>query len=247
MNYAMEPKIVIIDYDLGNLFSVEKACRYLHIAGGFSNNTKEILDSDGIILPGVGAFGDGMNGLKKYGLVEGIKDFALSGRPILGICLGMQFLMSYSEEFGVQEGLDLIKGGIKCLPKERLLKGDLRYKVPHIGWNGLYLPDRETVWEDTVLEGLNEGTEMYFVHSFSAVPDDRKNILAVTNYGGISIVAAVRRDNIYGCQFHPEKSREIGLRILKNFSEIVVRFRERGKFEPGFENIVKGPLEKCKN
>jgi glutamine amidotransferase len=165
----------------------------------------------------VGAFGDGMNNLRELGLVSVVKRFANSGRPILGVCLGMQLLMSESEEFGVHEGLDIVSGKVARFQPE----GSVRHKIPLIGWNSLELPDgdyvKEGMWRGTVLSNLNEGAFMYFLHSYVAVPDDLALRLAITQYGHAWFCSALKQENVTGVQFHPERSGEEGLSIYKSF------------------------------
>lgn len=214
------PKVYIIDYGIGNLFSVQKAMRFLGVDAKFINTPEALDEADGVILPGVGAFGDGMARLRQNGFVEPIMRYAGQGRPLLGICLGMQFLFSRSEEFGMHDGLDLIRGEVVKFPMAKVRDG-FNYKIPHIGWNGLFKPSDKREWAGTILDGIKEHEKAYFLHSFIAMPDDEANILAYTEYGGNHIVAAVKKGNIYGCQFHPEKSRGLGIRILESFYNIV--------------------------
>jgi glutamine amidotransferase len=210
--------VAILDYDLGNLNSVERAVRYV---GGHPFITKDIdriLDAPRMILPGVGAFWDGMNNLNMKGLTDTVIQYADSGKPILGICLGMQLLMSEGHEFGLHKGLDLIKGKVVEFPKAH----NNEYKIPHVGWSVVEAPghDDESAWKKTILVGQKEGDLVYFVHSFIVVPEDKKVILARTEYGGHVFCSVIRSKNICGCQFHPEKSGEVGLNILKNFMQL---------------------------
>ena len=207
-------KCVIIDYGLCNLLSVYNALRYLGIESKVTSQPEDFKQADCMVLPGVGAFGDGMAGLRNFGLVESIYDFIKTGKPFLGICLGMELFMTKSYEFGEHEGLGLISGEV--LPfKVQQEDGEYTVKVPHIGWSGLQ--QKDVKWEGTPLAGLPNKSEMYFVHSFFVQPDDPKNMLAVTDYEGNSFCSVVAKDNIYGCQFHPEKSSASGLKILSNF------------------------------
>jgi glutamine amidotransferase len=198
--------ISVIDYGAGNLLSVKKALDFLNIASVVSSKKEDIEKSDAIILPGVGAFPDAMESLNKSGLVDTIKEQAKL-KPFLGICLGMQLLFQKSFEFKECEGLGLINGEVKKIGAEGL-------KIPHMGWNDLKIQNN-----CPLLDGINEGDYVYFVHSFKAVTDD-KNINAFTIYGE-KIPALVSNGNIYGAQFHPEKSSEVGLKILKNFGELI--------------------------
>ena len=198
--------ISIIDYGAGNLLSVKKALDFLNIPSVVTSKKEDIEKSSAIILPGVGAFPDAMESLHKSGLVETIKEQARL-KPFLGICLGMQLLFQKSYEFKECEGLGLIDGEVKKIEADGL-------KIPHMGWNDLKIQNN-----CRLLNGINEGDYVYFVHSFKAETDD-KNINAYTIYGE-RIPALVSNGNIYGAQFHPEKSSEVGLRILKNFGELI--------------------------
>lgn len=206
-------QVVIVDYGLGNLFSVERALRYLGADCLITSDAARISAAGRLILPGVGAFGDGMKGLAGRGLVEPIKGFIATGRPFMGICLGMQLLMTEGEEFGIHKGLDIIKG------RTRRLNGSGGYKIPHIGWNSLIPPagGKEPAWQGTILEKLKANSFVYFVHSNAVVPDDASFCLAYTSYGSNTFCSVVRKGNIYGCQFHPERSAEIGLDIYREF------------------------------
>ncbi len=197
--------IAIIDYGAGNLFSVKNALDYLGIESKFTNKADDLRSADRIILPGVGAFPDAMRMLGETGLIDTIKEEAKK-KPLLGICLGMQMLFSKGYEFGETDGLGFIDGEVKLMTPENLV-------VPQMGWNKLIMNEK-----CPILEGLDDDSYVYFVHSFAAVCDS-KNVAAYTDYGG-KVTACVQSGNVYGCQFHPEKSGETGLRILKNFSEI---------------------------
>lgn len=206
--------IFIVDYGFGNLYSLIKAFKHLEINVDVSDNPNGIDRTNAVILPGVGAFGDGMKTLKEKGFFKPIIEFSKSGKPILGICLGMQFLFEYSEEFGKHKGLELIKGGVKKIP------GSSDYKVPHIGWNELLLPKERKNWENTIFSKIKQGEQVYFVHSYAGYPEEKKDILANTEYGGNVITAAVMKNNIIGTQFHPEKSGQTGLKIIKQFIQL---------------------------
>lgn len=204
-------KIIIVDYGLGNLLSVKRA---VSAAGGdpvISGNPKDILNNDRLILPGVGAFSAGMEGLKKAELIEPFKEAVRKGKKVLGICLGMQLLMETSEEFGLHKGLGLIEGHVKLLaPKNKDLK------IPQIGWNSLFKP-RLANWENTILEDVKIGEMAYFVHSYGVYPSKEENWLAQTEYGGEIFCSVVSCGNIEATQFHPEKSAEVGQRLLRKF------------------------------
>jgi glutamine amidotransferase len=212
--------ITVVDYGIGNILSVTRALNHCGAEVLVTNLTNEIISARALILPGVGAFEDGMRGLRKYGLIEPIKDYASRGFPFLGICLGMQMMLDESEEFGIHQGLGLIPGKVIRI-NDITIKGEVQ-KIPHIGWNKLRLPNEreKSWWEKTILANIGEKAEVYFVHSYTAVPDHDEHRLADVYYGGRMISAVIRKENIYGCQFHPEKSGEVGLSIIKNFLEI---------------------------
>lgn len=197
--------IAIIDYDAGNIKSVEKALAYLGEDAVLTRNREVILQADGVILPGVGSFGDAMGKLHDYGLVEVIHQVAASGIPFLGICLGLQLLFESSEESPGVAGLGVLKGRIERLPDGKGLK------IPHIGWNSLTYPNRGRLFE-----GIPENAYVYFVHSYYLQAAERDIVTAVTEYGA-QVHASVEKDNVFACQFHPEKSSDVGLKILSNF------------------------------
>ena len=199
----------IIDYNMGNLASVYNACHLLDTKASFVKDPDDLKNFDRIILPGVGAFGDAMENLNQTGMKEAIYEFAKSGKPMIGICLGMQLLFESSEEFGAHKGLGLIDGEIVKFDKSKMHEDT---KIPHMGWNVI-----KTSNEHTLFEGLTN-PYLYFVHSYHAVTDD-KNVIGTTEYG-YDFVSAVNKDNIYGFQPHPEKSHDNGLKILKNFMNI---------------------------
>lgn len=200
--------IAVIDYDAGNIMSVCKALDHIGAEHVLTRDAGEIEACEGLILPGVGAFGDAMNNLQKYGLTQVLKKFAESGKPFLGICLGMQLLFEKSEESEGVEGLSLLKGECLRFPDSTGLK------IPQIGWNSLTFPNRTRLFD-----GLKDNTFVYFVHSYYVKAQDPADVAAVCDYG-IVFHAAVERNNIFGCQFHPEKSSEDGLKILRNFVSI---------------------------
>jgi len=207
-------RIAVIDYDVGNVRSILSAFDNQGVHALLTNDKKKILESDGVILPGVGAFKHGMDNLNKYGLVGTIKEYIETGKPFMGICLGMQMLFEESEEFGNTMGLGLISGKVIKLPTKDIDNE----KLPHVSWNELN--SKSTQWADTILEGIEEGSDMYFVHSFVAQPKDSNNILSTTEYSNYNFCSSVKKNNIYGCQFHPEKSGKTGLKIIKNFIRI---------------------------
>jgi len=204
-------KIAIIDYDTGNVRSILSAFENQGADVFLTNDKDRILESDGLVLPGVGAFAHGMKSLESYGLVDVIKEYVALDKPFIGICLGMQMLFEKSEEFGDTEGLGLISGKVVKLPTE----DNQNEKLPHVSWNELN--SKGVQWIDTILEDVEEGSDMYFVHTFVAQPQDNDNVLSTTEYSGYNFCSSVKRGNIYGCQFHPEKSGKMGLKIIKNF------------------------------
>jgi len=207
--------ISVVDYGLGNLLSVARALEACGARCEMVGTASDLEKADKLLLPGVGAFPSGMEGLRALDLVEPLRDYAASGRPLLGICLGMQLLMDVSHEFGVHEGLGLIGGSVR--PVERIAVDGSPLKTPHIGWSQLSKPAGCTSWRGSLLENLDENSHAYFVHSYAVVPDDDGSRIAECEYGGQRITAAVRRNNVHGLQFHPEKSGEVGLRILTTF------------------------------
>jgi glutamine amidotransferase len=167
------------------------------------------------VLPGVGAFADGMAELNRSGLDTIVREVAERGTPLLGICLGMQMLLDASQEFGATKGLGLIPGEVVAVPS---MGSDGRaQKIPHIGWNALVLPERHESWEGSLLQDVKVGEAVYFVHSFMASPTNPSHRIADCIYGGVAVPAAIARDNVAGCQFHPEKSGEVGLKVLRRF------------------------------
>lgn len=200
--------IAIIDYDAGNIKSVEKALLFLGQETVVTRDPEKILGADGVILPGVGAFGDAMEKLKTYGLVPVIRQCVREDRPFLGICLGLQLLFESSEESPGVEGLGLLKGKVLRIPEKQDLK------IPHIGWNDLKFPR-----PGRLFRGIPEGAYVYFVHSYYLQAAEEAVVTATTDYG-VQVHAAVERGRLFACQFHPEKSSDVGLRILKNFIAI---------------------------
>lgn len=215
----MAKNIVIIDYTLGNLYSLRRAFQKVGCEPIISGDKKDIINADKVVLPGVGAFSAGMQGLRGKELIETIKKVAHDGKPILGICLGMQMLMTHSEEGGFFDGLDLIKGKVVRFdpPKERGA-----FKIPHLGWSTVLMPaspEREdtTAWQHTVMDGIGNHAYFYFVHSYYVAPDDPLHAIGITRYGYNTFASVVKKDNITACQFHPEISSDAGLRLINNF------------------------------
>jgi glutamine amidotransferase len=197
--------IAIVDYGMGNLRSVQKALERTGREAVVTRDPAQIHSARGVVLPGVGAFSACMENLAKFGLIEPVRDVVRRKRPFLGICLGFQLLFSESEEFGRQQGLGLFSGKVKGFrPVENL-------KIPHMGWNRV-----EIKLDSPFLEGLSSGDYVYFVHSFYVVPEDPSIIATTTDYGE-DFVSSIATDTLFACQFHPEKSQDLGLRILANF------------------------------
>ncbi len=211
----MDNDVAIIDFKLGNLHSVDSACKFVGLNSMITNDKHEIMNAKSAILPGVGAFGEAMDNLKSLNLDKVIHDFVSTGRPFLGICLGLQLLFDESEEFGTNRGLGIIKGKVK---KFNVYKDkNYKYNVPQIGWNTI---KKNKSWEGSLLEFNNENDQMYFVHSYYVVPDNNKYVLSSSKYGNTSYCSSILKDNIFACQFHPEKSGKKGLNIYKKLKLI---------------------------
>jgi glutamine amidotransferase len=231
----------IVDYALGNLYSVKQACHQAGMAGSITSSKEEILSADVVLLPGVGAFGDAMKNLEKLDLVGPLRGIAASGKPLVGICLGQQLLMTESYEFGTHAGLGIIEGPVVRFENPESIvgagadKATRKLKVPQIGWNVLRWPEQahastgaQDPWWDTPLNGLPEGVFMYFVHSYYTRPANPEVVLAVSDYGGVEFCASLRYNNVFACQFHPERSGSQGLQIYHNIAAMVRdRKRER--------------------
>jgi len=200
--------VVVVDYGMGNLRSVQKGFEKVGVPAVVSRDPDKIRKADRLVLPGVGAFPECMKNLARFDLVEPIREFIASGRPFLGICLGLQLLFDESEEFGIHEGLKIIPGACKAFDK------NMGLKIPHMGWNEVLFRK-----ETPLFKGIEDGSHFYFVHSFYVAPVNGSDVAATSVYG-IEFVCAVSRDNIFAVQFHPEKSQKKGLRILHNFGTI---------------------------
>jgi glutamine amidotransferase len=203
--------VAIVDYQMGNLHSVQKACAQAGLKSKLTKQASDIRRAQAVILPGVGAFGHAMQHLTSRRLIPALKEAAGSGKPFLGICLGMQLLFDYSEEFGRHEGLGIFRGKVVPFPKQ--------LKVPHMGWNQLSFQNRQAYFR-----GVPEKAYMYFVHSFYCVPEDPKVVLATTEYG-LRFVSAVGRGPVCGIQFHPEKSQDTGLTVYRNLARQLAQAR----------------------
>lgn len=208
----MRKNIVIVDYGLGNLFSIEQACKHLGYSTTLSSDPSIILGASNLILPGVGSFEIAMKQLIAFNLIETLTTFVKTGKPIMGVCLGMQLLFDESNEFGKHNGLGFIKGKVIKFPP--IVKNQ-KIRIPHIGWNKIYKSELD--WTNTPLVNINNESLMYFVHSYYVQPELNENILTRTNYEGFEFCSSIKKDNIFGFQFHPEKSGKDGLMIYDNF------------------------------
>ena len=208
-------RVAIVDYGMGNLFSVQQACAHVGLEATITAESRRLLTADAVILPGVGAFGDAMAELTRRDLVVPLREVVASGKPVLGICLGMQLLMRESDEFGRHNGLGFIEGDVVRLTGS---------KVPQVGWNRIWLANQGS-WGGTLLGDIPEGTYLYFVHSFYVKPADPAVVCATTRYGDVEFCSSVRRGPVFACQFHPERSGPAGLQMYRNFAVQVQRAR----------------------
>lgn len=214
-------RIAIVDYGLGNLYSVARACERVALDVSITSDAQELFTADAVILPGVGAFGDAMQNLQQRQLVGPLREIARSGKPFFGICLGLQLMMSASEEFGQHEGLGIIPGKVVHLGAPQGPRGTL--KVPHVGWNRVTPPQHNGAmpWDDSPLKGVSPGTYFYFVHSFCVVPDDPQLVLSETVYGDQRFCSAVRQNNVVAFQYHPERSARDGNLVYENIAAMI--------------------------
>ena len=212
----LSKKITIIDYGCGNILNIARAIKFIGHEVEITHDKNKIINSSYVILPGVGAFGNAMKQIEKYNLRNTILEYAKSNKPLLGICLGMQILLTVSYEFGVHKGLGLIEGKVIKISNEK----NKEIKIPHMGWNEIYPNNNKKEWKNKILKSSSIGKSFYFVHSFVCITKDNDSTIAVCNYSDISIPAVVATGNVFGCQFHPEKSADNGLAFLKNFCEI---------------------------
>lgn len=210
----MIKNVSIIDYGMSNLLSICRAFEHVGAKVNIVTNEKEILDAEYLILPGVGAFPDGMNELNSRNLSHAIQEFSKKERPLLGICLGMQMLLSKGFEHKETNGLDIIPGEVLPLPKDMP-----NFKIPNINWHGVFEPTKD-IWENSILKETENDTCFYFVHSYFAKPAKPEYILAESSFGTLKFAAAIKQNNVTGTQFHPEKSGEDGLKLLKMFLEL---------------------------
>jgi glutamine amidotransferase len=209
------PEVTVIDYGVGNLLSVKRGLEHCGAKVILTADPEQILAAKRVVLPGVGAFGNAMQALERLNLLAVIRELAHHQTPLLGICLGMQLLLDESEEFGITAGLGLIPGRVIPVPTQTLTRQ--MQKIPHVGWSALHPSNASRGWNGTLLQDNHPMDAAYFVHSFMAVSADPAHRIAECVYGGHLVSAAIGRDQITGCQFHPEKSGEVGLKILRRF------------------------------
>jgi imidazole glycerol-phosphate synthase subunit HisH len=237
---GLRPQVAIVDFGMGNLFSVKHACEHVDMKAIITSDKALILSADMVILPGVGAFGDAMNELHKLDLVEPLKEVVASGNPLVGICLGLQLLLAESHEFGLHRGLGIVEGAVVRFENPYGPRGPL--KVPQIGWNGIFRPvrahdkddppaDTKDPWTGTPLQGLQDGTYMYFVHSFYAVPQNPDVTLSTSKYGNLEFCSSIRYGNVFAFQFHPERSGRDGLSIYERFKTLLRSDRKLEEYE----------------
>ncbi|GAB4432107.1 MAG: imidazole glycerol phosphate synthase subunit HisH [bacterium] len=204
--------IAVVDYGMGNLESVSKALKHLGFDVIVTSETEKISNAEGIVLPGVGAFPDCMENLRRLNLVEVVKDAALK-KPFLGICLGLQLLFEESEEFGTHKGLAVFKGKVKKFKQDMVVEGE-RLKIPHMGWNSISIKK-----ETPFLNEIEKGSYFYFVHSYYV--ETEADLVATETFYGVNFVSSIAKDRLFACQFHPEKSQKVGLKLLENFGKLV--------------------------
>tara|TARA_B100000029_G_scaffold512301_1_gene608560 strand:+ start:1796 stop:2431 length:636 start_codon:yes stop_codon:yes gene_type:complete len=209
-------KVSVIDYGCGNILNLARAIKFLGYEVETTHDSKTILNSSHVILPGVGAFGNAVKNLEKYNLKNIITEYVKTEKPLLGICLGMQILLTTSHEFGKHEGLDLINGEVIKISNKK----NKKIKIPHVGWNEIYPSNNKKNWKSKILTEDLIGRSFYFVHSFVVITDNPNSTIAICDYSGVSIPAVISSNNIFGCQFHPEKSGKNGLSLIKNFCEL---------------------------
>ena len=213
-----EAEVAVVDFGTGNLYNVERALFHVGLRARTTSSPADVLGARGVVLPGVGAMRDAMQALDESGLGDALRKVAERGTPLFGVCLGMQLLMEHGNEFGPHTGLGIIPGSVVQFKTERGLK------VPHIGWNSVVRPDQAPDrWLHTPLEGLPRKVYQYFVHSYYVEPSDLNLVAGVTTYGGQEFCSVLSRHNVFGCQFHPERSGPTGLRMYQRFARMVSR------------------------
>lgn len=218
---SARPKVAIVDYGMGNLFSVQRACGLAGLDAEITPDRRKVLVADAVILPGVGAFGDAIATLRQLGLDSALLEVASNGKPLVGICLGLQLFMEESNEFGIHKGLGLFSGNVVRFqsPKE----DGRELKIPQVGWNRVVRKAAndaasEQKWRATLLAGVRDGEYMYFVHSYIVQPQDAATVLTTTRYGDVEFCSSLGRDNLFGCQFHPERSGPAGQSMYRNLA-----------------------------
>lgn len=211
--------VAIIDYNMSNLYSVQSACNKIGLSSVVTSDKDQILNADSAILPGVGAFGEAMTHIKKSGLDKIILDFIETGKPFIGICLGLQLLFNSSDEFGSNQGLEIIRGQVKKFDYNN--EGSKKYPIPQVGWNRITEVDES--WKSSLLCNSKSGDFMYFVHSYYVEPIEKSVILASTDYGGKQYCSAIKKENIFATQFHPEKSGIVGLKIYEELKKYLMK------------------------
>lgn len=217
------PYVAIVDYGMGNLHNVQRACTHVGLDARITADPVELLEASGVILPGVGAMPEAMRILNTSGLADVLREVVARSTPLLGICLGLQLLMKHGTEFTDHFGLGLIPGRTERFPRTWSDGKGGVVKVPHVGWTEIRAPaSRPNAWQETVLATTANTTNMYFVHSYHAVPDDAAVVVATAAYGGIEFVSAVSCGNIFACQFHPERSGPAGLEIIRQFARRII-------------------------
>ena len=219
---AARIKVAIVDYGLGNLFSIQQACEHAGMDVHITGEASELTTADAVLLPGVGAFANAMQALNDLGLVAPIQDLAVAGKPLIGVCLGLQLLMGESHEFGSHPGLGLIDGTVERLGGDGA--GGSKLKVPQVGWKKIKRPDGVD-WQGGVYDGIDAETYMYFVHSYYVKPDDPAHVLSTTGFGDVDFCSSVLKGNIYACQFHPERSGSQGLLVYDNMARMLAEGR----------------------
>lgn len=212
----MSARVAIVDYDMGNLLNVQRACTHVGLSAEITASRDDVERADAVLLPGVGAFRDAIAKLHELGLVEPLRARAGRGQLLVGICLGLQLLFEESEEFGRHEGLGLLPGRVVRFPNEL---GGARLKVPHVGWSPVLAGSQP--WTATPLEGITDGEPMYFVHSYYAVPSTEDIVLSRSRYGSLEFCSAVRKGSVLAFQFHPERSGPAGIRMYEALSRLI--------------------------
>jgi glutamine amidotransferase len=227
MAEAVSPLVAIVDYGMGNLYSVQRACDHVDVRAAVTSSPDVVLSAGGVVLPGVGAMPDAMETLEVTGLSAALRLVVQRGTPLFGVCLGLQLLMREGSEFRPHAGLGLIEGRVVRFDGRTEAGRPLR--VPHIGWNAVQRAAGPAAWSETPLASTADGTFMYFVHSYYVVPEDPGIVLATARYGDVEFCAALRRGNTFGCQFHPERSGPAGLELYRAFGKMVAAHAARSE------------------